>query len=184
MSNKISRRQFLYMGGLATASLALRDFLGVAETFAQDDDSIGLLAYQHERQKIASLSDLTVNEPVMFRYPYDHATAENQLIKMGVPAGGGIGSEQDIVAFHSTCPHQGGPLANTYKANHQALGPCPFHLSTFDLTRHGMVIAGHASQGLSQIVLELDGDDIYAVGVMGLLYGYYDNAVDPSSLGV
>ena len=184
MSNKISRRQFLYMGSLATASVALRDFLGLDETLAQGNESLGVVAYQNERVRIASLSELVVNEPVSFRYPYDHSSAENQLIKMGVRAGGGIGPDQDVVAFHSFCSHQGGPLANTYKADHQALGPCPFHLTTFDLTRHGMVISGHATQGLPQIVLELEGDDIFAVGVMGLLYGYYDNAVDPSSLGV
>ncbi|MFQ5434838.1 MAG: arsenate reductase (azurin) small subunit, partial [Anaerolineae bacterium] len=60
-------------------------------------------------------------------------------------------------------------------------GPCPLHWSTFDLTRHGMVISGHATQGLPQIMLETDGDDIVATGVLGLLYGYYDNRVDPNA---
>jgi arsenite oxidase small subunit len=46
------------------------------------------------------------------------------------------------------------------------------HLTTFDLTRHGMVISGHATESLPQIVLEVQGDDIYAVGVQGLVYGY------------
>jgi arsenite oxidase small subunit len=63
-------------------------------------------------------------------------------------------------------------LQGTYKDAYQALGPCPLHLTTFDLTRHGMVISGHATESLPQIVLEVQGDDIYAVGVQGLVYGY------------
>jgi arsenite oxidase small subunit len=66
----------------------------------------------------------------------------------------------------------GGPLDGTYKAKYQVLGPCPLHLTTFDLTKHGMVASGHATESLPQIVLELQGDDIYAVGVMGLVYGH------------
>ena len=49
------------------------------------------------------------------------------------------------------------------------------HQSTFDLTRHGMIIGGHATQSLPQVLLELEGDDIYAVGMLGLIYGRYDN---------
>ena len=45
-----------------------------------------------------------------------------------------------------------------------------------------MVVAGHATMGLPQITLELDGDDIYATGVMGLIFGYFDNSVDPNSI--
>ena len=69
----------------------------------------------------------------------------------------------------------GGPMAGTYKPDDGALGPCPLHQSTFDLTRHGMIIGGHATQSLPQVLLELEGDDIYAVGMLGLIYGRYDN---------
>lgn len=51
------------------------------------------------------------------------------------------------------------------------------HWTTFDLTRHGMVVSGHATQGLPQVVLELDGDDIVAFGVLGLIFGYGNNLV-------
>ena len=49
--------------------------------------------------------------------------------------------------------------------------------TTFDLTRHGMVVAGHATDNLPQVVLELEGDDIYAQGVLGLIYGYSSNTL-------
>jgi arsenite oxidase small subunit len=71
-------------------------------------------------------------------------------------------------------------LQNTYKPEHQAMGPCPAHLTTYDLTRHGMVIAGHATQGLPQVLLELRGDEIWATGVMALIYGFSDNEAQPA----
>jgi arsenite oxidase small subunit len=48
-------------------------------------------------------------------------------------------------------------------------------LTTFDLTKHGMVAAGQATESLPQIVLETNGDDIWATGVMGLIFGYHSN---------
>jgi arsenite oxidase small subunit len=49
------------------------------------------------------------------------------------------------------------------------------HLSTFDLTRHGLVVAGHGTQSLPQVVLEADDDVLYATGMMGLIYGFSSN---------
>lgn len=159
----MSRRQFLLSGGAVMAVVGLSGMPGLAEA-AQ------LLKASYPRQKIGSLSALKSGVPVDFNYPYPDV--RNILVKLGVEAGGGIGSQQDIVAFNQQCTHMGGPLDGTYKPEHQVLGPCPLHLTVFDLTRHGMVASGHATESLPQIVLELQGDDIYAVGVMGLVYGY------------
>ena len=128
------------------------------------------LKAEYPRQKIGTLSALKTGVPVEFNFPYPDV--RNILVKLGVPAGAGIGSDKDIVAFNQQCTHMGGPLDGTYKPQHQVLGPCPLHLTTFDLTRHGMVASGHATESLPQIMLEVQGDDIYAVGVMGLVYGY------------
>ena len=92
-------------------------------------------------------------------------------MKLGVPAGGGVGPNDDIVAFNALCTHMGGPLMGTYKKEHKAIGPCPLHLTTFDLIKHGMVIAGHATESLPQVLLEVSGDEIYATGMLGLIYG-------------
>lgn len=159
----MSRRSFLLSGGAALALVSLGGIPGFAEA-AQ------LLKATYPRQKIGSLSALQAGEPVTFNYPY--ADVRNILVKLGVEAGGGIGPQKDIVAFNQQCTHMGGPLDGTYKPKHQVLGPCPLHLTTFDLTRHGMVASGHATESLPQIVLEVQGDDIYAVGVMGVVYGY------------
>ena len=165
----VSRRQFLFMGAAAVSIIALERVLPRGILYAQ--------TATFDRQRIAALSDLEVGVPVAFNYPYEHPNALNNLIKLGVPAGGGIGPDDDIVAFNALCPHMGGQLMGTYKAEHKAIGPCPFHLTTFDLKKHGMVIAGHATESLPQILLEVEGDEIYATGVLGLIYGRASNLV-------
>lgn len=57
----------------------------------------------------------------------------------------------------------------------RSCGPCPLHLSTFDLTKFGMIVSGHATSSLPQITLEAEGDDIVATGVQGLIWGYSAN---------
>lgn len=159
----MTRRQWLLSGGASVALISLGLFPGATEA-AQ------ALKASYPRQKIGSLSALKDGVPVNFNYPYPDI--RNILVKLGAPAGAGLGVGKDVVAFNQQCTHMGGPLDGTYKPEHQVLGPCPLHLTTFDLTRHGMVASGHATESLPQIVLEIQGDDIYAVGVMGLVYGY------------
>lgn len=129
----------------------------------------------YPRKKIAKLSALKDDEPLDFEYPDEGAYAQSMLVKLGTEAGGGVGPRKDVVAFNNFCTHQGGDLAGTYKADTKSMGACPLHLSTYDLTRHGILISGQAYQSLPQVLLELKGDDIYAVGVFGLIFGRYDN---------
>ena len=118
---------------------------------------------------------LWIDMPGVILYPGIDPYSMAQIVKLGVPAGGGVGPKQDIVAFSALCTHMGGPLLGTYKGAHKIMGPCPFHLTTFDMTKHGMVVSGQATESLPQLRLEIKGDDIYATGVMGLIYGYHDN---------
>jgi arsenite oxidase small subunit len=168
----MSRRQFLLAGG-ALITLAAVGLPGQA--FAQP---VNALLANYPKVKVGSLAALQKGIPVDFAYPYPEV--QNILVKLGTVAGGGVGAEQDIVAFNQQCTHMGGPLQGSYKDEYQALGPCPLHLTTFDLTRHGMVISGHGTESLPQIVLEIDGDDIYAVGVLGLVYGYSAMTTQPA----
>ena len=32
-------------------------------------------------------------------------------------------------------------------------------------------MSGHATESLPQVVLEVEGDDVYATGILGLIYG-------------
>ena len=65
-------------------------------------------------------------------------------------------------------------MTGGYVGEHKLIG-CSEHLTTFDLTRHGIMVAGHATDRLPQIVLEVDDDQIFATGIIGLLYGYNAN---------
>ena len=165
----MSRRAFLLTSGIATATVMVTLNHNGAEA------KVPATVATYPRKKIATLSSLKVDEPLEFVYPDEGAYAEAMLVKMGTEGGGGIGPDKDVVAFNYFCTHQGGSLMDTYKGDTKSLGACPLHLSTYDLTRHGILISGQAYQSLPQVLLELDGDDIYAVGIFGLIYGRHDN---------
>jgi arsenite oxidase small subunit len=165
----MSRRNFLLSSGVATSTVMVSMNTGMAAT------KVPAMVANYPRKKIGKLSALKTDKPVAFEYPDEGAYAQSMLVKLGTEAGGGIGPQKDVVAFNYFCTHQGGDLSGTYKADTKSLGACPLHLSTYDLTRHGILISGQAYQSLPQVLLELDGDDIYAVGVFGLIFGRYDN---------
>ncbi|VAX02708.1 Arsenite oxidase small subunit precursor [hydrothermal vent metagenome] len=173
----LTRRQFLlYSGGTAMAASTVSLGLFPGSATATTAKVVG-----YPRKLIAKLSELKDNVPVDFNYPDDLGNSSAMIVKMGgVPAGGGLGSQRDVVAYNYLCTHQGGPLQGSYVAEgaHRILGQCPLHLSTYDLTRHGIVISGQAYESLPQVLLELDGDDIYAVGMMGLIFGRHKNLLE------
>ena len=171
----MTRRKFLLLSGAGLVVITLPGWLGGGV-----NRTLQALVATYSRQKIGQMSQLRLNEPVEFYYPYDDPFSKSYLIKLGTEAGGGVGPTRDIVAFNSICPHQGGPLTGRFNSTHQVMGPCPIHLTTFDLTRHGMVVSGHATEGLPQITLDVEGDDIYATGVLGLIFGFNDNQVAPA----
>jgi len=175
----LSRRQFLFGASASMVLLTLPAWMRSPRLGSQVYAQIA----EFPRQRIAGLSDLTVGDSITFSYPWDQQQSTNELIKLGQRAAGGVGPDEDVVAFSTFCTHQGGPLAGTFKADVGVAGPCPLHWTTFDLTRHGMVVSGHATLGLPQITLETEGDDIFATGVIGLIFGYHDNRIDPADLG-
>ncbi|MFQ5784286.1 MAG: arsenate reductase (azurin) small subunit [Alphaproteobacteria bacterium] len=166
----MSRRRFLLTSSATTFTIMVT--LNPGTPFAQQ---VPAAVAVYPRKFVAKLSELRQDVPVEFSYPDEGDYSGSTLVKLGVPAGGGVGPQNDVVAFNNTCTHQGGPLDGTYKPKDKALGPCPLHLSTYDLTRHGILISGQAYQSLPQVLLELDGDDIFAVGIFGLIFGRYDN---------
>lgn len=172
----LNRRQFLFGAGAVVTMLSMPGWMVRRGMPARVQAQVA----QYERKAIAKLRDLKTGDVVAFTYPWEHPGSANFLVKLGEAAGGGVGPDQDIVAFNSFCTHQGGPLVGKFNTAAGVAGPCPLHWTTFDLTRHGMVVSGHATLGLPQITLEVEGDDIIATGVMGLIFGYYDNAVNPA----
>ncbi|WP_175544721.1 Rieske 2Fe-2S domain-containing protein [Roseovarius azorensis] len=155
----------MILGGTAITVLA---------TYGTGPQAQELVSSAYTRKVIGKLSDLGPGTAITFTYPNDDI--ENLLMMLNEEAGGGVGEARNIVAFNTICPHMGGYMGESeFRPEHSVLGPCPLHLSTFDLTKHGMIVSGHAVESLPQIVLEIDGDDIVATGVMGLFYGYSHN---------
>lgn len=168
----MTRREFLLTSGSATLTTVVLSSLPGALGRAE---AVPATLTKYPKKKIGKVSALKTDKPIFFSYPFDDMTSQNMLVKLGVPASGGAGPKQDIVAFSTLCTHMGGPLAGAYKSRDKVLGPCPIHMTIFDLTRHGMVVSGHATQSLPQVVLKTKGDDIYATGVLGLIYGKRNN---------
>lgn len=166
----VTRRTFLLAGGTVVAGSALVTvFPGIA--FADDRDTVFKVA-KYPRQWVAKVSKLAEGTPQRFFYPYEEPNCASFIVKLATRAGGGVGTGKDIVAFNALCPHMGGTLEGQYHHKEKVQGPCPIHLSTYDLTRYGMTIAGHATEPLPQVVLEEKDGQIYAVGMLGLIYGY------------
>lgn len=161
----MSRRDFLILGGTAVTVVAVVSH----GAFAQE-----LVTSSYRRKIIGKVSELEPGVAVPFNYPTDDI--ENLLMMLGEEAGGGVGAQRNIVAFNTICPHMGGYMGESeFKSQHSVLGPCSLHLSTFDLTKHGMIVSGHSTASLPQIVLQIESNDIIATGVMGLFYGYNRN---------
>ena len=197
--NVVSRRRFIEGLGLTAAGAAAGVIIGVAIPVGGDEgdggtgpgDTAGTpggtpvpgqpagipaVVTAHPRVKVATLSALSDGDVVDFKYPTEQSAVS--LVKLGRRAAGGIGPDEDVVAFGTDCTHMGCPLAGTFKVEHGILGPCGCHFTTFDLGRRGSVVLGQATENLPQILLDLDGDDIYAVGTLGILYGFRDNLAD------
>ena len=172
----LNRREFLMYSGTtaaAASTISISLFPGQAQAKAK--------VVGYPRKLVGKLSQLQDNKPVDFRYPDDGQNSQCFVVKMGgAKAGGGVGPKRDVVGFSYLCTHQGGFLNGKYQAvgDNRVLGQCPLHLSTYDLTRHGIIISGQAYQSIPQVLLELDGDDIYAVGMMGLLFGRSQNLME------
>ncbi len=166
----VSRRNFLIGTGATTATVMVVLNAGTSEA-----KEVPAQIATYPRKMIGKVSELKADEPLDFNYPDEGDHTDSMVVKLGVKAGGGVGKDEDIVAYNYACTHQGNSLSGSYKAETKSLGACALHLSTYDLTRHGILISGQAYQSLPQVLLEIDGDDIYATGIFGLIFGRQDN---------
>ncbi|GBE25048.1 MAG TPA: arsenate reductase (azurin) small subunit [Actinobacteria bacterium] len=148
-------------------------------TIAPDPDASAAMVGFFPSVTVTTLSDLKEGMPITFDYP--QVGQSNILVKMGEPVIGGVGPDDDIVAFSRLCTHMGCVVPD-YKHEHKVLGPCPCHYTTFDLVHGGIVSMGQATQNLPQILLSVnDAGDVAADGVFRLVYGYA-NTLEGSQL--
>ncbi len=172
-----TRRTFLRAAGGTATSILLAD-LFPGRVHADDGAKVVTVA-TYPRRRIAGLSDVGDSARIAFTYPDEQLHTNSVLLNLNQAAGGGVGPNQSIVAYNLRCTHMGGDLTDGIDLQH-GVAICREHLTLFDLTRHGIVVAGHATVSLPQIVLEIDGDDILAVGILGLIYGYHQNPISPT----
>jgi arsenite oxidase small subunit len=141
---------------------------------------------------VANLSDLQVGSPVDFNYPLQETP--NILVKLGVPAEGGVGPDKDIVAFSQLCQHLGcvygfvsagsSPVCNSKYSASGPVGYCCCHGSVYDLVNAAKVIGGPAPRPVPQVILDFDPTtgNIYATGMTPpTIFGYDTGSNDVSN---
>jgi arsenite oxidase small subunit len=172
MSEKISRRSFLKAGGLvaavATAELAVNG--GVPQVKAQEE--VGKVALPYPAQEVGQVEGLKAGQTQNFNYPDKDSPCI--LLKVGQAVPGGVGPDNDIVAYSTLCSHKGCPISFDAAAG---VLKCPCHYTMFDPERLGQVICGQATVNLPQVVLEYSDQDgsVKAVAINGLIYGRQAN---------
>ncbi len=172
MTQNVSRRDFFRIsGGLAAGAGVAVSGLASANGEATPNTATTL---PYPAKAVGKSGGMKVNVPVAFNYP--DAASPCQAIKMGEAVPGGVGPNNDIVAYSILCTHLGCPTA--YDAKDRCF-KCPCHFSIFDAEKSGQTVCGQAPTNLPRIVLGYDAksDTVNAVAVDGLIYGRQANVL-------
>ncbi len=160
----LTRKQMLVGGG----ALVVGGGAAAGIAIATRDGEGGGDGYP--RAKVAKKDDLQAGKAVEFDYPLKGQ--KNMLLDLGEAVPGGVGDNSSLVAYSIVCQHMGCPVGYEEQEKHFM---CPCHQTLYDPAREGYVIQGVAQRPLPRVQLELDGDDIVAIGIEGLIFGYRDN---------
>lgn len=157
-----SRRDFLKVAMTLSALLAFGGAATVLKAISNTAATSNSLTFP--RIQVADKT-LSVDQPVYFYYPLDNTP--NFLVKLGQKATGGVGPDQDIVAFSQICQHLGCNVA--YQPQGYQGGPagkCPCHGSVFNLLQSASVVGGPSPLPLPQVQLDVDSSgNIFAKGM-------------------
>ncbi len=188
-----SRRNFLKWAAGAALVLVVAGVAAVTKSLWEPTAAGGSSTkVSFPRLKVANVSTLSQDSPVVFNYPLDDEP--NIIVKLGQKASGGIGPDGDIVAFSIICQHLGcvvgylaagsSPKCNSSFKSAGPAGYCCCHASVYDLLDGAKVIGGPSPRHQPQVVLQLDAPtgDIYAVG-MGppTIFGHNTGSSDVSA---
>jgi arsenite oxidase small subunit len=168
MGNLVSRREFLkFTGGVAAGAAALP-----TDADAAPNADAGSTVLPYKAKPLGKAGGLAVNKSVTFTFP--DASSPCALVKVGNPVPGGVGPNQDIVAYSTMCTHMGCPVA--YDPAEKVF-KCPCHFSMFDAEKGGQMICGQATENLPRVVLKYNAKDdaVTAVAIDGLIYGRRSN---------
>ena len=169
----IDRREFLKLAAAAGGAVTIAAVLSTlkAATFVPTSTTVAAWPIV----TVANISSLTDLTPIVFYYPLTNTP--NYLVKLGEAATGGIGPNNDIVAFSAICQHLGceygflspggSPVCNSsYKAA-IPMGYCCCHGSQYDFVHGAKVIGGPAPRPVPMVQLQFNTatGDISAVGM-------------------
>jgi arsenite oxidase small subunit len=118
--------------------------------------------------RVAQVAELKPGDALEFEYPAGHPCL---LLRLKEGIAEGVGPNQQFVAYSAICPHRGAVMDKSgFRPEHNALGPCSWHNSAFDLKNGGMPIIGQAARPLIRIILEERRGEIHAVGLSNTPY--------------
>ncbi len=151
------RRDFLKTSAGFLAALAV-----APASFASGREKLqGTTYYKYPAKKIASFDEIRRKGTVSFNYPDN----DSPCLAIYVPDAG-------VVAFSTLCTHKGCPTVYNPELR---VFDCPCHNSRFDVDKPGQEVFGQATTKLPRIELEVRGNDVYAIGVDGLIWGRASN---------
>ena len=173
-TNSSDRRNFLKLAVTFSAMLVVAGIAAITKAVTSAPPSESSASATFPKVKVATLTGLDVNQPVLFNYPLDNEP--NVLVKLGQKAEGGVGPEGDIVAFSALCQHLGcvyafqatgtSPQCDSSYTAESPVGYCCCHGTVFDFLHGGTVQAGPSPRPLPQVILEVDtSGNIYAIGM-------------------
>ena len=166
----MNRRNFLKSSSGAAAAIGTAGVGITTSAYAETTGTSTTLTYPE--LPIGKSADMPLNTPLNFFYPDDSSPCV--AIKLGNPVVGGVGPEEDIVAYSVLCTHMGCPVS--YDGEDKVF-KCGCHFSMFDAEKSGQMITGQATEDLPRIELAYDAatDTVRATGVDGLIYGRQAN---------
>lgn len=116
----------------------------------------------YTKNRVGSLAQLKKAGEFDFSYPDGNALCKAVYVN------------NEVKAYSIICTHKGCP---TVYNKEKAMFECPCHFTKYDAKKDGQMVIGHATGALPRVLLEISGDDIFAIGVDGLIFGRINNNV-------
>ena len=144
MTDNASRRWFLKVSGAGALGGA------VAPAVAQTTPGTAKTLLAYPRKAVAMSSKVSTGAPVSFTYP--DAASPCLAVKIGSAVPGGVGPDDDIVAFSSLVHSHG--LSRHLRQRQPRPSSARCHFSMFDAEKGGQMICGQATENLPRVRLE------------------------------
>ncbi|KFL33120.1 MULTISPECIES: arsenate reductase (azurin) small subunit [unclassified Sulfurospirillum] len=116
----------------------------------------------YTKNRVGSLAQLKKTGELDFSYPDENALCKAVYVN------------NEVKAYSIICTHKGCP---TVYNQEKAMFECPCHFTKYDAKNNGQMVIGQATGALPRVLLEIRGDDIFAMGVDGLIFGRINNNV-------